>query len=304
MRERLVKSLSVVPLAIVVAGVVALLRFSANGQQAVRLDKAAVRLDGGAGGTGATPGGSNGQVQFNNSGAFGGATYLSYSSATGVTTAINSMVVKAGLGATTDPTGGGVRLDADANDALRVTFSSSSSSGKALAIDGVALSADRTWRAPNASIGIRGALLVSYANQATTGTTEQTLASYSLPPNTLGAITAGLRVRAFFSTAGNGNNKTFKLTFGSATMTTATRPLNNGFIRAEATVFRTGASAQYWFGEYLSGTASTWDSESPSAGTMTETDTSAITIAVKGTTPTASGDLTLKAWTVEVLTAP
>lgn len=257
---------------------------------------------GGGGGGSTTPGGSDTQVQFNNSSAFGGATHLTYASGTGVVTAAKGVVLKNGPDA--DPVIG-VLLCPTNDERLGFRFGSNTAQGKAAILDGSSLNADRTRLLVNASIGESGQVVCRYANAATTGTTRQVLDSYVIPANTLGGKTNMLRMKAVIKTAANGNNKVFTVKFGSVDTFTATRALNNGTIRIFMDFVRTGASTQLWYGEYLSVAGGTsWDSEAATQNTTAQTDTSDITLSIDGTTATASGDMTLLFWTLEAMTAP
>lgn len=141
-----------------------------------------------------------------------------------------------------------------------------------------------------------GIVHVTTTSAATTGTTEETLSSYNLPANALSANGKGLRVTAWGTTAANGNSKTFALTFGATTCSTLSGTLNNAAIVLTALILRAGASDQECGGTGLAGTVA-----SSTRGTPAEAETGAIVIAAKATTPTASGDLSFQAMTVEVL---
>lgn len=76
-------------------------------------------------------------------------------------------------------------------------------------------------------------------------TNETDAASYTLPANSLSANGKGVRVKAWGTTAGNGNNKTLQFYFGGTSVyTTGAVAANakNWFV--EATIIRTGAGAQ------------------------------------------------------------
>ena len=72
--------------------------------------------------------------------------------------------------------------------------------------------------------GLLYTTLTTVSDTATTA--EQTLASYSLPANTLNVGTK-LEVQAAFSAASDGNNKTFKCYFGSEVISSGTLSTNN-----------------------------------------------------------------------------
>ncbi|KKM16715.1 hypothetical protein LCGC14_1683010, partial [marine sediment metagenome] len=85
--------------------------------------------------------------------------------------------------------------------------------------------------------------------QAATGanTDETTLASYSLPANTLSADNASIEIEAWGTVAANNNAKTIRLKFGSTTLTTgvlAQTGTDGGAWKIRGTVVRTGATAQ------------------------------------------------------------
>ena len=143
---------------------------------------------------------------------------------------------------------------------------------------------------------VGGTVCQSTASAATTGTSLETLATCSLPSNALSVDGMGLRVKAWGITAANSNSKTFALYFGATACATLTGTINNGAIVAETTILRTGAATQECGGTAIGGTAVSATRQTPA-----ETLAGALTITVKGTTPTASGDLTFKGLTVEVL---
>jgi hypothetical protein len=120
-----------------------------------------------------------------------------------------------------------------------------------------------------------------------TGTSEQTLATYSLPANALDATGRRLRIRAAFKLAANTNNKTMKLYFGSSVITTPTAATNGKNAYLEMEVVKTGASTQIvWAKGLVDTTAVTPYVNSSSA----ETDTAAIVIKATGTDGTSSAN--------------
>lgn len=141
-------------------------------------------------------------------------------------------------------------------------------------------------------------LFTTIATAATTATTaEQTLASYTLPANTLNTGTK-LRIKASFTAAGNTHNKTFKCYFGASVITSGTLTTNakNGSCEVMAT--RTAANTQTVYGNMLVDTT-------PITGYVnfgTDTDSSAITIKFTGQNGTASaGDIVVNDFSVERL---
>ena len=144
---------------------------------------------------------------------------------------------------------------------------------------------------------IGGRVCTSTASAPTTGTTAEILASCPLPANALSIDGAGVKVKAWGTTAANGNNKTLRIDVGGSTCATLTAATNNGVLTVETTILRTGAATQECGG---SGIASS-GTVSATRAAPTEDTTLSMTVSAKGTTPTASGDLTLRGMTVELI---
>lgn len=115
--------------------------------------------------------------------------------------------------------------------------------------------------------------------------TEDTLRSYSIPANTMGANFAqGFRIRAFGVTGASGDNKTIKLYFGSTSVSSGviTDNAKNWFF--DMTVYRSGANTQVVVCEFQHDTTAS----APTVTTATETETAAILVKVTGQDTTAS----------------
>ena len=142
-----------------------------------------------------------------------------------------------------------------------------------------------------------GLLYTSVAAVAgSAGTSEQTLLSYSLPANTLIAGTV-LRIKASFTAAANGNNKTFTCAFGTATIGSGVLTTNAKQGSCELMVTNVSAKSQQVYGNMLVDTT-------PITGTYaaaTQDGTAAITIAFKATGGTTGADITGNVLTVERL---
>ena len=148
-------------------------------------------------------------------------------------------------------------------------------------------------------------LLYSLTATATTnGTTaETTLASYTLPANTLNTGTT-LRIKASFTASSTSTNKTFKCYFGSASISSAALTTNNKNGSCEVMVTRIAANIQTVYGNMLVDTT-------PITGTyntLTDTDSGAIVIKFTGTDASGSagtaakpGNIVVNAFTVERL---
>lgn len=144
---------------------------------------------------------------------------------------------------------------------------------------------------------VGGTACKSTTSAPTTGTTIQVLATCSIPASALSVDGMGLKVKAWGQTAANGNNKVLEIFFGATMCASLTSAVNNGAIIAETTILRTGAATQECAGMAMSGTGGAYAMRAAPA----EDTTTTIALTVKGTTPTASGDLTFKGLTVEVL---
>lgn len=115
--------------------------------------------------------------------------------------------------------------------------------------------------------------------------TEDTLRSFSIPANTMGANgVQGFRIRAFGVTGASGDNKTIKLYFGSTSVSSGviTDNAKNWFF--DLTVYRSGASTQVVVCEFQHDTTAA----APTVTTATETETAAILVKVTGQETTAS----------------
>lgn len=148
---------------------------------------------------------------------------------------------------------------------------------------------------------LTGATLLA-ASATGAGTSEQTLATFSLPANVLDAVGRTLRIRAFFVTAANGNGKTCKLYFGSKSISTGSVTTSAAAPWLELMVTKTGSSTQIIAGCGFGGTTGIVPVALTGAGTATEADTAAIVIKATGTDGSDSaGDITLCSFTVEYM---
>jgi hypothetical protein len=130
------------------------------------------------------------------------------------------------------------------------------------------------------------------------GTSEQTLASYSLPANSLDATGRNMRITAIFKHAANADTVTNKLYFGSEAMTDGGGSAANTVSMLSLYVLKTGSNAQNVsiFGQRGTVTVN------PTVTAASETDSSAITIKATATDGTNSaGDGNLIAFFVEYL---
>lgn len=141
---------------------------------------------------------------------------------------------------------------------------------------------------------------VIYISTTSTGngadTTEDTLATFSLPANTLLNTGEALRIRAFGTCAANGDNKTMKLYFGASVVATPTAATNNKNWELELIVVKSGANTQAVLGRGLVDTTPV----TPYFNAGADTDTAAITIKCTGQAGTGNAnDIVLKGFIVE-----
>lgn len=127
--------------------------------------------------------------------------------------------------------------------------------------------------------------------------TEDTLISYSIPANTMGANgVQGFRIKAGGTLATNGDNKQVKLYFGTISIATGviTDSNKNWFLELE--VWRSGTNTQVIFGCGQRDTTNI----TPTMTTGTEAETAAIVAKVtgQGTTANTASEVVAKFLTV------
>ena len=142
-------------------------------------------------------------------------------------------------------------------------------------------------------------LHVNTTSQATTGTSEEVLATYTLPAGTLSANGKAIRVTASCKHAANSNNASCSLRFGGiggTVIASRASTSSGGQYMLSATLYRTGAATQESIG-----VASVENSMQVTVATPTQTLSGAVDIVVTGTTATAAGDITFRSLLVEAL---
>jgi len=150
------------------------------------------------------------------------------------------------------------------------------------------------------SIKPAGILYGTTANVATgTGTSEQTLGTYSLPGYTLDQVGRRLRIRAMFVHAANTNSITPKLYFGSESIAGPANTTSGAGVVLELNVTKTGSNTQRVWGWGANGATAPVN---PTYQAGAETDTSAITIKATCTDGSSSAaDCTLAGFSIEYL---
>jgi hypothetical protein len=146
-----------------------------------------------------------------------------------------------------------------------------------------------------------GVLNVNTTSQATTGTVEEVLATYTLPANTLSANGKGVRITAWGTTAANGNAKTTRIRFGGiggTIVATVAGSSSGSAVVLSCVIARTGAATQTSV-SLTQLMASSTNSVTVAAPTQTLSGT--VDIVVTGTTAASAGDLTFVGMVVEAL---
>lgn len=152
---------------------------------------------------------------------------------------------------------------------------------------------------PAGGYGPAGKLFTTTASAATdTGTSEETLATYSLPANALDQAGRRVRIHASYHLATNGNNKTLKVYFGASVISSGTLTDSNVNATFTMDVVKSGSSTQIVTATGQHATTMV----TPYLNAGTDTDTAAIVIKATGQDGTASaGDVTLEDFYVEYL---
>lgn len=158
-----------------------------------------------------------------------------------------------------------------------------------------------TYPACGSSCAFRpmGIIYTTSAAVATaSGTTEQVLGTYSLPANALDQAGRRLRITAQWTTAANTNNKTAKLYFGSASLSSGTVATSAAGIFLTLEVVKSGSSTQIVTARGQAVTTSL----ALATTAATEDDTAAIVIKATSTDGTsAASDMVLQDFKVEYM---
>lgn len=144
-----------------------------------------------------------------------------------------------------------------------------------------------------------GVLFTTTATKGTaTGTSEQTLATFSLPASALDQPGRRIRITAMFSKAANVDAVTGKIYFGSETISTGSNTTSGAGMFLSLEVVKSGSSTQIVWGNGQSGTTNV----TPYSAAGAETDTSPITIKATCTDGTsAANDCVLQDFYVEYM---
>lgn len=127
-------------------------------------------------------------------------------------------------------------------------------------------------------------LSASTVQMGSVGTAETTLSSYVIQPNVLAKDGYNLEIKAWGTFAANGNNKEIKLYFGNTVIyDTGIHATNSGTWNFNATVVRTGTSAEQAITSFASSNATTPSSSSFIQPTEPLSATVTIKVTGKGT---------------------
>lgn len=143
--------------------------------------------------------------------------------------------------------------------------------------------------------------LYMLATAVTSSSTAATnMVTYSLPANKLGTNGSGLRIKGWGTTAANTNNKTVRLLLGDdVIITTGASAANASKWWFDATIIRTNASVQESFTQgNFSSTAIAFD-----RAEFDQDLTAALTLALEGTSATATNNIVVEGMMVELLPA-
>lgn len=161
------------------------------------------------------------------------------------------------------------------------------------------------------SLTLGGVLCKGASSATTAGTSEEIIATCTIPANTLTSLSQFLLVRMTGVVAANGNNKTLRVRIGgiggTVVLLVGPTALNNQYWTVNQRIVRSSATAAQ--SEPANAASFAYGAK---GGTTTVSgfnyllDTGAVTwananaLVITATTPTAAGDLTVQTWSVEV----
>lgn len=135
----------------------------------------------------------------------------------------------------------------------------------------------------------------------TTGTSEQTIYSYSLPANSLYKNGQALRIKALFSHAANTHGVTYKLYFGGSSISSGSSTTSGEVGELELLVIRRAAGSQL---VWAKGNFATIGGIAPALTAGTDDETTALTIKATVTGGTTGADGAVESLRVEFLMNP
>lgn len=152
--------------------------------------------------------------------------------------------------------------------------------------------------APTALANIGGRLHSDTVASPTTGTTKETLMSYTLPGNSLSAAGKAIRITFQFTTAANANSKTVTVEFGGQVLYTFTTSTSAASAFGTILVVQQTTGNQMY---YTPGTGFETGGSIVLLDSLTLTETGNLAVELTGTTATASGDATANHLLVEIV---
>ena len=241
-------------------------------------------------------------VVYDGSGYFGGGLTFAGNLSSSTTTSalyLNSSRTAASTSAVSASIEIGTSVTLDSGDLL-VGFLHSSAYVSTIDKDGNLTGKSLATLAGNGSgaVSVGGMLSVQYTDTGNAGTGEDDLHTYTFPASSMVTTGRGVRYTGSGTFPNNANTKTLKVYFG-ASMQTVTLPTNEaGDWHFEATVVRTGASAQRYVikSTYVTSGSNTFIAQ----GDLTQTESGTIAIKTTGEA-TSNNDIVQKFSSVEYI---
>jgi hypothetical protein len=147
-----------------------------------------------------------------------------------------------------------------------------------------------------ATATIGGTLYVTTTPATTTGTTEEVLATYTMPADTLATNGRGVRITASYTHAANTNSTIAYVKFGGQQVAVRSNVASGATTRITVEVIRTGPATQ-WYTALATGSTNV----QALSGALTVDLSGGVNITATATTGTIAGDLTLDFFLVEAI---
>lgn len=261
---------------------------------------------------GGSPITTSGTLALTVAGTSGGVPYFSSTStwASSAALAANAIVIGGGAGAapSTTTTATGILTFLGTPSSANLASAVTDETGSGALVFGTSPTISSLNAASTVSFGtgtgtgkFTGVICASAATATTSGTTEETVATCTIPANSMSADAKGVRVTAFFSTAATTNNKTIKLQYGATVLQTVTKNTTSGSVKLEAIVLRDGATSQKGFSRQFWTLAGTWIDDLQNFTTPAETLSGSVDLTIKLTTATAAAGASLQSYVVEFI---
>ena len=149
------------------------------------------------------------------------------------------------------------------------------------------------------SMPIGGRLWMDTTQQATTGTSGETLAIYPMPANTIKNDGDVIRIEVWGTTAANGNAKNIYIFLGGQQMAIRGTSANNNSFIFTADIIKDGSSSQHITAFSIVGAT---PDNTLTVGTKDWT--TQLDVEFKALTATAAGDLIFEGWSIDYMPTP